>query len=101
MVLIPASRVTREATTQLSGRWPERFRPMGFIGVISKLENGGGIHPTRSLYWFAVDIISIAMDPSIFLLIGSVWGMIWGLKFLLRQCSDPYGIDFFTEYEFH
>ena len=27
------------------------------------------------------------VDPSIFL--GSVWGMIWGVKYLLRQCLDP------------
>jgi hypothetical protein len=27
------------------------------------------------------------MDPSTFL--GSVWGMIWRVKYLLRQCLDP------------
>ena len=27
------------------------------------------------------------MDPSSFL--GSVWGMIWRVKYLLRQCLDP------------
>ena len=30
--------------------------------------------------------IYILMDPSIFL--GSVWGMIWRVKYLLRQCLD-------------
>ena len=28
------------------------------------------------------------MDPNTFL--GSVWGMIWGVKYLLRQCLDPW-----------
>ena len=28
------------------------------------------------------------MDPSTFL--GSVWGMIWGVKCLFRRCLDPY-----------
>ena len=27
------------------------------------------------------------MDPSTFL--GSVWDMIWGVKYLLRRCLDP------------
>ena len=30
------------------------------------------------------------MDPSTFL--GSVWDMIWGVKYLLRRCLDPQGI---------
>ena len=28
------------------------------------------------------------MDPSTFL--GSAWGIIWRVKYLLRQCLDPY-----------
>ena len=30
---------------------------------------------------------SMPMDPSTFL--GSVWGMLWGVKYLLRKCLDP------------
>ena len=32
-------------------------------------------------------ILSYPMNPSTFL--GSVWGMIWRVKYLLRQCLDP------------
>ena len=39
------------------------------------------------LFLFNNIYIYIPMDPSTFL--GSVWGIIWRVKYLLRQCLDP------------
>ena len=41
----------------------------------------------QRIYIYIYIIYIYPMDPSTFL--GSVWDMIWGVKYLLRRCLDP------------